>query len=211
MHNHKIIRFFLQKFNRLIGFLPSLFWVLLIFGFDDIPVAFVTILCALIHELGHAVQIKLNNNSKIGLRTTLCGFRMKRERHASYLSDAMIYFSGPLYNFISAILIALLPFFNIYIKQLFTTVSLATAFSNLLPIKGYDGYGIACSLACHFGKEGEILPLLDNVSFCFLIGLTFVSLYIVTRIGSSYWMAGLFIISLIREIADRLKNVFTEI
>ena len=211
MHNHKTKRFFLQNISRLTGFLPSLFWILLIFGFDDVPVALVTVLCALIHELGHAAQIKLNKNSKIGLRTTLCGFRMKRNSHGSYLSDAMIYFSGPLYNFISALVINLLQLFNINIKQLFTTVSLATAFSNLLLIKGYDGYGIARSLACHFGKEEKIIPLLDAVSFCFLISLTFISLYIVTRIGSSYWMAGLFIISLIREIADRLKNAFSEI
>lgn len=211
MHNHKSKRFFLQNISRLIGFLPSLFWVLLIFGFDDPPVAFVTILCALIHELGHAIQIKLNNSSEIALRTTLCGFRMKRSRHSSYLSDAAVYLGGPLFNFISVIPIVFLPFFNIYIKQLFTTVSLATAFSNLLPIKGYDGYGIIRSLACHYGKEDSILPLLDSVSFWFLVTLTFVSLYIVTRIGSSYWMAGLFIVSLIREIADRLKNVFSEI
>ncbi len=210
MHNHKSERFFLQNINRLLGFLPSLFWVLLIFGFDDIPVAFVTILCALIHELGHAIQLTSNPKSKIRLRTTLSGFRMKKSLHASYLSDVFLYFGGPLFNLLTIPLFLATPFIDTYIKQLFTTISLATAASNLLPIKGYDGYGIILSLSYHIGKEDKILPILNLISFHLLVIFTFVSLYIVTRIGSSYWMAGLFIVSLIREIAEGLKNGFFE-
>lgn len=211
MHNHKTKRLFLQNVNRLLSFLPSLFWILLVFGFDESPVAWVTIASALIHEIGHAIQIMLKSNAKIHLRTTLCGFRMKGSRHTSYLSDTLVYFGGPMFNFIAAVLTCFLPFNNLKIKQLFTVVNIATAVSNLLPIKGYDGYGIIYSLAFHFGIDHKILPILDFISFQLLVILTFVSFYIVTRIGSSYWMAGLFAVSLIREINEHLKNGFFEI
>ncbi len=208
MHIHKSRPTFLPILILVSRFLPAFFWILIIFGFDDFNVAALTLLCVGIHELGHGVRIRIIQGARAGLKTTLSGFRMSRQKHISYLADASVYLAGPISNLLAIPIFISLPFFSYEIKKLFFALSLATSLSNLLPIKGYDGYGIISSLSCHFGTEERVLPILRRVSFALILFLCLLSFYIVAKIGSSYWMAGLFVISLIKEIAESLKNNF---
>ena len=209
MHFNKFNRTFLHFCDQISSFLPLLFWILLIYGFADSESASVTILAAVIHELGHELYAFLNRGKTFRLRGTLSGFRIKKSSHASYLFDAGLYAAGPVANLISAALVMAFPLHPTY-KSLFITIGLATAASNLFPIEGYDGYGVISSLIKHFGKEERLLPVLQNTSFVFLILITWFSLYIVGKIGDSFWMAGLFLISLIGEVSKRMNRTFSE-
>lgn len=209
MHFNKFYRTFFNLCNQISGFLPLLFWILLIYGFADSESATITVLAALIHECGHELYIFLSRGGTFHLRSSLSGFRIKKGLHSSYLFDTGLYAAGPMANLISVILVLLFPLSPDY-KSLFAAIGLATAISNLLPIEGYDGYGILSSLIKHFGKEERYLPVLQNLSFFLLIILTWLSLYIVGKIGDSFWMAGLFLISLVGEVSKRMKYIFSE-
>lgn len=207
MHNHKFLRLFLSFSTRITSFLPSLFWLLLIFGFDEPSVSAITILAALIHEAGHELCAYLNNGHTLSLRTSFSGFKIKQGQNSSYLSDVLLYASGPMANFAVALAVFLFPAFNqTEFCSCFCTINLATGLSNLLPVRGYDGYGILSSLIKKYSIEEGFNSLLDNISFLLIIFFTFLSLYIVARIGSSYWMAGIFIFSLVGEVCNRIKS-----
>ena len=209
MHINKTTHVFTRFLRFVSGFLPSLFWILIIFGFDESPIALITILAAVIHELGHIIYLKKHTNTKTEIRSTFNGFRIKQNYLASYKSDALLYAAGPFFNIISALVIFIVPI-PLEFRKLFCIISVATALSNLLPIKGYDGYGIIRSLALKSNKNKKIQQMLDKTSFSLVVFLTFLSLYIVTRIGASHWMACLFMLLLIREVSEKLKNTFCE-
>lgn len=209
MHNHKFLRFFTRFSSQLTVFLPSLFWLLLIYGFDEALPAGLTIICALLHELGHEAYFLLGKGEKLRIRTTLSGFRIKKRHSDSYLTDAFLYAAGPLANLAAILLFLPIRLFPDEYKELFINLNLITALSNLLPIKSYDGYGIMLSLLRFLNKEDNYLAILDMISFACTIFLAFLSLYIVGKVGNCYWMAGLFIISLVGEVSERLKQVFS--
>ncbi len=209
MHNHKSMRANVQIFKQIMAFLPSLFWLLLIYGFDEPLPAGITVICALLHELGHITFLLLKNNGKLHIRSTLSGFRIKRYLTHSYIEDAWLYASGPIANILSAVLILSFPNLPYDYKELFISLNLVTAISNLLPIRTYDGYGIIFSLLMHYEAKDTFLSLLYIVSFFLTAILSFLSLYIVSRIGNSYWMAGLFIVMLVGEVSERLKHHFS--
>ncbi|MBO5009345.1 MAG: hypothetical protein J6D20_01390 [Clostridia bacterium] len=205
MHNHKFSRTFVRFSAKLSAFLPSVFWILLIYGFDEALPAGITVISAVIHELGHEAYLVLGKNNNLELRTTLSGFRIKKARTGSYLTDAFTYASGPIANIFAAVIIMPFKLFPDEYKTLFIDLNLITAASNLLPVRSYDGYGIITSLLKHYGTEDKYLPIVDNISFSIIVFLALLSLYIVGKVGGSYWMAGLFIILLIGEVAERIK------
>ena len=75
--------YFLQKT------LPILFWVLIIFGFDSTHVAILTILAALIHEIGHIFAIVFLCKKENNLSADISGFRIKTQR-LSYKEEIMV-------------------------------------------------------------------------------------------------------------------------
>ncbi len=181
----------------------------MIYGFDEAVPAGLTIICAVLHELGHEAYLLIGSGDKLKIRTTLSGFRIKKNHSSPYLSDALTYASGPMANILAAAMCCPFNIFTSEYKLLFINLNLITAASNLLPIRSYDGYGIIVSLLKHYGKEEHFIPFINNFSFVLIVFLTLLSLYIVGKVGSSYWMAGLFIVLLVGEVSERLKRVFS--
>ncbi len=207
MHNNKFFHHFIRICNRFVLFLPALFWLLVIYGFDDPCIAGITVISAILHECGHISYLLLSGSGKANIRGDLSGFRIKKKAGASYLSDIRLFAAGPIAN-LSAALFALpaLPFGKY--AGLWAVINIATALTNLLPIHGYDGYGILSSTIHMTNNEVFLFIILDRVSFTFTAFLTLTALYILVRVGASYWMAGIFIISLIKEVSRRLKSIF---
>jgi Zn-dependent protease len=185
------------------GFLPLLFWISLIFGFDKPYLAVLTVLCALIHELGHITVILLK---KVGfrLRGHLSGFRIS-ERSLSYGDKISILLGGPMANILVFLLIALLPLpKNGYLSS-FGELNLITALSNLMPIEGYDGYGIISSIL----ERYEIAPgvrLLKIASFLICIAAVFLSLYLLSRYNFGYWIFGLYFSIILAKIKENSSS-----
>ncbi len=193
------VRYYVLRILKFLAedILPPIFWVLLIFGFDTPDVAVLTILAALLHELGHmAVIAAMKRGWRLGGHVS--GFRI-HARGGGYLNDIISRAAGPATNL--AVFLLTIPFSGLasgYVS-LVGYINLITALSNLLPIEGYDGYGIIKALLmvteCQCGVR-----VLERVSFSLSVILTFLSLYLLLRYGTGYWIFGIFFIGSITKI-----------
>lgn len=182
---------------------PLIFWVLLIFGFDSPDVAVLTIIAALIHELGHICAIALTRRAAV-MRSHVSGFRIRCSA-SGYRDEILTLAAGPLANIM--VFFLALPFFGVangYI-MLLGYINLLSGMSNLLPVEGYDGYGILHSIASALNSH-TFLRILYGFSFFLSILLTFLSLYLILRFGSGYWIFGIFFITLTGKIRKNLPS-----
>ena len=188
--------------------LPLFFWVLIIFAFDEKQFAFLTLLSAMIHELGHAIFGLSVGVLHIFPRAKVNGFRLTPEKMLSYKDELRLIIGGPLFNLIFS-----LAFFGVYFVTKsdfpfeFALVNLFTLVSNLLPIKGYDGYGI---LECFLNLRKLSFPsterLLLRLSFVFISLLVFLSLYFILKFGEGYWIFAVFFVTFFSEITKLCQN-----
>ena len=178
------------------------FWIALIFAFDEPYLAVLTILAALIHELGHLLVIMLLKSKTQMPIGRLFGFKIKENRLFSHKSEIMILGAGAAANILAAaLLLPLAKLLGNYIIT-FIYVNLATALSNLLPTDGYDGYGILSELFDYYGLPPRIL---DAVSFTVTVLLSFLSLYLIGKFGQGYWLFAIFFISVVSKLKQRLE------
>ncbi len=199
MHNHKIKKAFTYLTNY---FLPMLFWLSVLFGFDTPMVAVLTVITAVIHELGHIFAISLSSGDIKAPRGHLTGFRISHGENTSYKREIFILASGPIFNLVAAIIA--LPFVIILgdYGWLFISLNAMTALSNLIPAEGYDGYGILTALGEWSGKS--TLPLL-RISFFMSIFFTFFSLYLIGRLGGGFWIFAIFFVSVLTKLRKMMK------
>ena len=190
--------------------LPIIFWVSLIFGFDTPYVAFLTLIAAFAHEMGHCAAIWMLSGEGARVRGHSSGLRIRRGEALSYRSEIAILLAGPAVN-ISLFLLAL-PFGSSlcgYVR-VFGLVNLATGLSNLLPFEGYDGYGAICEALCAMGRA-DMIKRLEVLSFVLSICLTFISLYLIGRFGEGYWIFGVFFVMMLSKIVSYGKyDIFGE-
>lgn len=178
--------------------LPIIFWIGIIFGFDAPYVAILTIICAVVHELGHCIAIAaLGSKGKI--RGHSSGFRIAIRDSGTHKNEIAIRLAGPGINI--ALFLATLPFGNAlggYVSML-GYISLATGISNLLPLEGYDGYGAISELLLMKGRD-NLQRRLEAFSFIFSVAATFIALYLIDRFSEGYWIFGLFFIMTLSKI-----------
>ncbi len=185
------------------GVLPFLFWVLIIFGFDKPYIAVLTILSALIHELGHVLAF-LFLGGRITLKSHLSGFRIKN-CGMGYTQEIAAITAGPIIN--TLLFAALTPFAKSpdSYMAVFGYINLLTALSNLLPIEGYDGYGII-KKCCEAFNLSFALRALPCISFSLTVLLTFFSLYLLLIYGVGYWICSMFFLLLVGKITEFTKR-----
>ena len=179
--------------------LPIIFWISVIFGFDAPYVAMLTIISAVIHELGHYTAIAYFTGRNARLRGHSSGFRIKRSEALSYGKEISILLAGPMINILLFLLT--IPFGNAMIgyAKIFGYINLATGLSNLLPFEGYDGYGALCEGLKYCGKEGYIHHL-ETLSFVLGVGVTFISLHLIDKFSEGYWIFGLFFFTTLSKL-----------
>lgn len=190
--------------NKLINILPAFFWIFLIFGFEEPTVAIISISAAIIHEIGHILCI-LAQRGRLNLRSVVSGFRITKEGSITYEQEILSYVSGPLANVILFLLLSLAaPLLG---EWAFNTaiINLATAVSNLLPIEGYDGYGILRALLQKREADLWVLRLIKRISSGLIFTLAVFSLYLIDRLGGGYWIFAVFFFSMIKSIKDDLE------
>jgi len=178
--------------------LPLFFWVFLIFGFDKPYISILTILSALIHELGHIAPLLLSHAFSLPA-PSLRGFLLSPTKILSYKEKIVCAIGGPVSNII--LFFALLFFgatSNEYLL-VFALINLATGLSNLIPIEGYDGYSILYEIFS-FNNQEFALVALKRCSFVIISFLTLLSLCLIDRCGSGYWFFALFFISCLEKI-----------
>ena len=205
MHNYEIVKFLRYMTNC---FLPTVFWVMVIFSFDAPYAAILTILTAGIHELGHITAMILLRDKCNIPRGSIDGFRIKNDGKGSYLSEIIILSLGPLANLLAFFVgIHFWGTFHGYIR-IFSYLNLATAISNLIPADGHDGYAIIKKILEYRGLSER--PL-NAVSMTVTIIFTFISLYLILKYASGYWIFGIFFITLLSKISKSVKfSIFRE-
>ncbi len=180
-----------------------MFWLLLIFGFDTPAFAILTLSAALIHELGHIAAGILSNRKALFPKATKFGFVIKPAERLSYRDDLILTLGGPLGNIFVGILsiIVYIYIFNSEYILLFAAVNILTAVSNLLPIRGYDGYGILSAVLFMKMKNTETCEkILSSVSGISNLILLFLSLFLLLEIGEGYWLFALLFCSFLSEL-----------
>lgn len=195
MHNNEISRFFWRFLGFSSSFLSVLFWVLLIFGFDEPRYAAITVIAAVIHEAGHVFYHIYMGGGARTLRGRLGGLLLGKGVCRSYGEELTLYLCGPLANFIAALLAFL--FLRDDIGTLFSAVNIATGVSNLLPVQNYDGYGIIKSAMNLLGMEEEAIKILPTISLFFVCVISLLSLYLMDRFDGGYWIYAVFFTSLV--------------
>jgi hypothetical protein len=180
--------------------LPTVFWGLVLFSFEEKFLAITTLLCALIHESGHLICIFLTRGRNLSLKGVINGFRITTQGVRSYDEEILIYLSGPLTN-ILAFGICLIMSFTI--SDEFMTIgiiNLATALSNLIPIRGYDGYGAIRAFIKKQGQSNVALNALSGISSALTFIFCLFSLYLIDRYGGGYWIFAVFFVSMLKEL-----------
>ena len=191
--------------------LSVLFWFLLVFAFDTPLIALITLISVAIHEFGHEVCLYLQTGKLRTVRGVLNGFKLSCSdvAHFSYKQEALLYASGPLANIFIAILYPAYASLGSYGEYL-AFINLTTAVSNLILIKGYDGYGILYAALRSFTPLQTALRICGTVSAVFTVTLCITSLYLIDRLGEGYWIFFVFLVSLISSMAQSLKNTNQE-
>lgn len=179
--------------------LSLLFLLLISFGFDLPYLAVLTLISAFIHEMGHLIMIRLiRGEMPSAPNAMLSGFRIEVKRHLSYKSELLVCLAGPFVN-VTVFFVTLPFYFSEYIF-VFGIINLMSALTNLLPIEGYDGYKILSSILYNSPLEKHACSILFFLSIFFSAGLTFLSLYFLTKIGEGYWMFAIFFTSLLATL-----------
>ena len=193
---------FVRALNLILSILPVFFWALLIFGIDDSAMGLMTILSAIIHESGHIVWILKVKGSRLTIRGVLSGFRIRANGRMSYDDEIMMYLSGPFANVLIFLLCCFCGIcFGAPLRP-FALINLATALSNLLPIKGYDGYGILRTIIAKRDSSGDLERALSFLSTALIFTFCILSLYLINRLGGGYWIFFIFFFSMLKHFKE---------
>ena len=196
-------------FSLIVSILPVIFWLCLIYSFDEKIGASVTILAMIIHEFGHLSCIFLLTGKIRIPKGNFAGLRITENTMATYMQQLLLYASGASFNLIA---IALMVIFHGWSHQygiMFITINFATAISNLLPIDGYDGYKIILTLINCFNLGYGAYVFLEIISFIFTFLMSIVSLFLVYTFGNGYWIMGIFITATINKLSKWQKYQFS--
>ena len=200
MHNKKIMgkcRLFLEYG---IGLLSGFFWILVLFGFDKPRGALLTLLAIAIHEAGHLAAFAAIGKLSALPRPRAVGFSLGTPSHLSYKEDIIVSAAGPLANLLTAALLLV----TLGEPCELAVINLLTAVSNLLPVKGYDGYRMLSAILAVLGVGSGLARLPDRLSFATATLAVFISLYSIRTFDTGYWIFGVFFIFLLGEVKNSL-------
>lgn len=200
MHNNKIIRNFMSA-EVILRIFSAVFWILVMLGLDGVNGAFITLIAVVTHEIGHIIALfVLGHGGGIPL-PRMPGFSIKVRATLSYKEDIAVAAAGPLANLIAVVI--LLPMRRI--AEPLILINALTAISNLLPVRGYDGYRILTSVIAISGAERFLGRLPDILSFGTAMSAVLLSLYFIYAFDAGYWIFGVFFIFLLGEVKKSIK------
>lgn len=190
----KMLRF---VYNKLF---PAFFLLLILFAFDSPFMAVLTLLAALLHELGHIATASVLFNHNISMpKAVIYGLRIDTGSTLSYNEEFFTALGGPAANLLA--FFAFIPLFHLSeYAATFALINLFTAVSNLLPLRSYDGQRMLSALISKYASPF----LAQQATHCTSLALStlgcFISLFLVERMGEGYWIFGAFFASFLNEI-----------
>ena len=133
----------------------------------------ITLICALVHELGHYFAARICRATPTRIVIYPFGADMALPSGLrSYRSDIFIALSGPVLNLILFFLGIVLS-----LSDFFIACNLALALINLMPIKGLDGGTVLINLLSSFLSPKTAEKIVLGVTYCILFVLYLFSVY----------------------------------
>lgn len=149
----------------------------------------IPLIAALLHEAGHIIAARLRGVRLGKMEIGVFGARISIENGIySYSDEIIVCAAGPLVNFISADIAAIvfkLGEFENDLIPLFIFSSLCLGTVNLLPIRSFDGGRIICALISRVSTPDTADITVKILSFISLFSLWCVSLYLLLRTSAS--------------------------
>lgn len=170
------------------GALPLLLSITLLFGFDSPETALMTLSAALFHEAGHIGAMLALGIPHGGVKARMGGLMIVPKKSLSYKEEIISAAAGPAASLLGAAIafaasFSLGDFFVIY-----ALINLITAFSNLIPVRGYDGYRIIYCAAALKTEERTAFRICYSISFFFSAVLCFTALFFMLRCGAGFFL-----------------------
>ncbi len=182
----------------------TLVWLLFLLSFHTPPLAMLTLLCALLHELGHIGAAHLIGRHVRAPQRRLNGLLLPLSGPLSYRQEMLVAAAGPLANGLTALVcLALRPLGRAFFDA-FATLSLMTGAANLLPVAGYDGERMLRCLLSLRRDAGVAHRVCSALSLGLSAVLTLLSLYVMLRVGGGFWVCGVFFVTLLVHMHKRL-------
>ena len=143
------------------------------------------LLATALHEGGHLLGAHFAKIPLQELRLDLLGARITPASSLySYGAEALLCLSGPLANFLTLTLLALLPSETPFLLSL-KNASLGLGVMNSLPIKTFDGGRMLRALSHAMNAPALLFSVLSLLSFLTLFSLWSLSIYLLLRTGAS--------------------------
>ena len=142
---------------------------------------YVSFFAATIHELGHIIAAKILKIKLSEIKFDFLGARLVvSEKILSYRKEILLCFCGPLFNFLSALLIYIICICKGMADpeiKFFIFTSLFLGILNLLPVRTFDGGRITEALLCFVISPTFAKRIIDILSFIIVLFLWLISVY----------------------------------
>lgn len=194
----------MKKFlTFILSLLSSLFWFVLMLSFSGAEMTFLTLLCAIVHEVGHMLVLLFLNKDFSFPKAVTSGFRIKTNSELSYRDEILVALGGPAINLV--LFLSLISF-----MPTLAVINLVTAISNLLPLKDFDGYKIIYDLISLFIGCQASERVMPHITVAVSAVMVFLSLFMIMASNGGYWIFFIFFIVLIKQILFLQKHSFFE-
>lgn len=154
----------------------SLCFFLLLLWLEPSGYTLIPMLCALLHEFGHVVALRLCGRKITRLRIYPFGLDLRCEGIGSYRADLFVHSAGILCNLICCAFAY--PHLEHLGVQVFFASHLLLALLNLFPVENLDGGAMLCAVLCRFLAWDRAYRILRRVSFGSLILLWLLATYL---------------------------------
>ncbi|MBQ9940273.1 MAG: hypothetical protein IJO74_01895 [Clostridia bacterium] len=167
----------------IVSFIP----VAVLLLFNPPEYVFAMLFCALLHETGHLVAMRVAGVSADRVDILLFGAKIKMNGYLGYGTDMLIYASGAIANLMAA-LSAYVIYFN-YQSTIVMFVIISNIFYalfNMLPIRGLDGGEFLECLLMNYFHPYTAWKTCVWVSYIFTLLLSVISLWLISISGTNF-------------------------
>ncbi len=139
---------------------------------DKTGLSVMVVLAAVIHEFGHLTAMFFLNSVPSSISMQIFGIRIEKKTNLSlsYIDECVIYFAGPLINFICALIFWAV--YNLSLNPFFINVCVlhtVTALFNLMPVGVLDGGNIVRSILRKYMSVDNACIVQNIISVIFLV------------------------------------------
>lgn len=141
---------------------------------DESGICALALFCCFIHETGHIICLKLLGEAPSKIVLSFYGIKIERLPSVFHgrKKEMLIYFSGPLANFITALIFILVSAANAKLK-IWAEISLAVGIFNIIPCRPLDGGNILFSALCGMAETEKAEKISLIISICVITPMLF--------------------------------------